>query len=183
MGEMADPTTHAEYTPPTPWRTPAAWLATGLGVSVGVPAPGTVGAIWGVPLWLAIAQLPSHAGQLAAVAALILAGGPLCSRAARELVELGVAQNEKDPQAITWDEFTTVPLVYAFAPSACTCATWLIAGFALHRVFDITQPWPCRRLERLPRGWGVMADDVAAAAYAGVAFALMHYAWTAASPT
>lgn len=162
----------------TPWRTPAAWLATGLGVSVGVPAPGTVGAIWGVPIWFAVAQIPSHFGQLAVIAAMILVGGPLCSRAARELVSLGHAPDSNDPQAITWDEFATVPLVYAFAPDACTCASWLLTGFALHRLFDITKPWPCRRLERLPGGWGIMADDVAAAAYAGVAYAVLWRWWS-----
>ena len=161
----------------SPLKTPAAWLATGLGVSVGVPAPGTVGAVWGVPIWLAVAQIPGHVGQLAVIATLIVLGGPLCTRAARELQALGLTEDTKDPQAITWDEFTTVPLVYAFAPAACTCAPWLAAGFALHRVFDITKPWPCRRLERLPRGWGVMADDVAAAVYAGVCYAAAWRLW------
>lgn len=161
-----------------PRQSVAAWLATGLGVSQGVPAPGTVGAIWGVPLWLAIAQIPSYPAQLATIAGLILLGGPLCTRAARDLHRHGLTPDTKDPQAITWDEFTTVPLVYAFAPSACTCVTWLLAGFALHRLFDITKPWPCKRLERLPDGWGVMADDVAAALYAGVSYALLWRWWT-----
>lgn len=153
--------------------TPAIWLATGLGVSRDVPAPGTVGAIWGMPLALAIAQLPGLGWQLATIAALIAIGGPLCGRAAADLVRLDQTEDAKDPQAITWDEFTTVPLVYAFAPGSCTCATWLIAGFVLHRVFDITKPWPCRRLETLPGGWGIMADDVAAACYAGVVYAVL----------
>ena len=149
-----------------------------MGVSLDTPAPGTVGAIWGVPLWLAIVQLPSYGWQLGAIAALVLVGGPLCTRAASDLVRLGLAEDAKDPQAITWDEFTTVPIVYAFAPGSCYCATWLAVGFALHRLFDITKPWPCRRLERLPAGWGVMADDVAAAGYAGVAYALLWRWWT-----
>ncbi|MEO0531636.1 MAG: phosphatidylglycerophosphatase A [Planctomycetota bacterium] len=163
----------------TPRQSVAAWLATGLGVSVGVPAPGTVGAIWGVPIWLAIAWfVPNYSLQLATIATLIALGGPLCTRAAKDLVRLGFVDDTKDPQAITWDEFTTVPLVYAFAPNACTCASWLGIGFALHRLFDITKPWPCRRLEQLPEGWGVMADDLAAACYAGVAYALLWRLWT-----
>lgn len=162
----------------SPKQSVAAWLATGLGVSQGVPAPGTVGAIWGVPIWLAIAQIPSYPAQLAVIAGLIAIGGPLCGRAAKDLVRLGLAEDEKDPQAITWDEFTTVPLVYAFAPAACTCATWLALGFALHRLFDITKPWPCKRLEKLPGGWGVMADDVMASGYAGVVYAVLWRWWT-----
>lgn len=157
----------------SPRQSVAAWLATGLGVSQGVTAPGTIGALWGIPIWLGIAQIPSHAGQLATIVMLIVLGGPLCTRAAKDLVRLGLAQDTKDPQAITWDEFMTVPLVYAFAPGACMCVTWLIAGFALHRLFDITKPWPCKQLEHLPNGWGVMADDVAAAIYAGVCYRLL----------
>lgn len=158
---------------PAARSTLAIWLATGLGVSRGVPAPGTVGALWGVPLYLAIRQLPGPGWQIVAIATVVAIGVPLCGRAAADLVRLGLAADAKDPQEITWDEFATVPIVYACAPGACTCATWLAIGFALHRLFDITKPWPCRRLERLPDGWGVMADDVAASLYAGAAFAAL----------
>ncbi len=151
----------------------AIWLATGLGVSRGVPAPGTVGAIWGIPLYLAIAQIPCQSGQVAAVAVLIAVGIPICTRAASDLVRLNPETDGKDPQEITWDEFTTVPMVYLCAPEACHCALWLATGFALHRLFDITKPWPCYLLERLPRGWGIMLDDVVAALYAGACYALL----------
>ena len=40
------------------------------------------------------------------------------------------------------------------------------AAFAAFRVFDVAKPPPIRRIERLPGGWGVMADDLAAALYA-----------------
>ena len=63
-----------------------------------------------------------------------------------------------------------MPIVYAFVPESCSCAQWLVAGFALHRLFDITKPWPCRRLEKLPGGWGIMADDVMASLYAGLVY-------------
>ena len=36
---------------------------------------------------------------------------------------------------------------------------YLLAGFVLFRIFDIAKPFPCRRLEKLPGGWGIMADD------------------------
>jgi len=36
----------------------------------------------------------------------------------------------------------------------------------LFRIFDIGRPFPCRRLESLPGGLGIMADDVAAAGWA-----------------
>lgn len=43
---------------------------------------------------------------------------------------------------------------------------WLIAGFALFRLFDIIKPWPASRFDRMRGGAGVMLDDLAAAFYA-----------------
>ncbi|HYA97381.1 MAG TPA: phosphatidylglycerophosphatase A [Methylomirabilota bacterium] len=45
---------------------------------------------------------------------------------------------------------------------------YLLAGFILFRVFDIWKPFPVRRLESLPRGWGIMADDWMAGVYAAI---------------
>jgi phosphatidylglycerophosphatase A len=43
---------------------------------------------------------------------------------------------------------------------------WLLAGFLLFRLFDIWKPLGARRLQDLPGGWGVVADDVLAGLYA-----------------
>ncbi|MBN1492178.1 MAG: phosphatidylglycerophosphatase A [Phycisphaerae bacterium] len=40
--------------------------------------------------------------------------------------------------------------------------------FVLFRVFDITKPPPIRRFEKLPAGWGVLTDDLAAGVYANL---------------
>ncbi|MGB2621666.1 MAG: phosphatidylglycerophosphatase A [Candidatus Acidiferrum sp.] len=45
---------------------------------------------------------------------------------------------------------------------------YLLLGFLLFRLFDIWKPFPVRQLERLPRGWGIMADDWMAAVYAAI---------------
>ena len=45
---------------------------------------------------------------------------------------------------------------------------YLLLGFILFRVFDIWKPWPMRRLEKLPGGWGIMADDWMAGIYAAI---------------
>jgi len=45
---------------------------------------------------------------------------------------------------------------------------YLLLGFILFRVFDIWKPWPVRRLEKLPGGWGIMADDWMAGVYAAI---------------
>ena len=41
-------------------------------------------------------------------------------------------------------------------------------GFALFRIFDIAKPWPIRKLETLPKGWGILADDLLAGVYAWI---------------
>ena len=53
---------------------------------------------------------------------------------------------------------------------ALSFANWkyLLLGFILFRVFDIWKPWPVRRLEKLPGGWGIMADDWMAGLYAAI---------------
>jgi phosphatidylglycerophosphatase A len=44
----------------------------------------------------------------------------------------------------------------------------LLLGFILFRIFDIWKPFPARQLERLPGGWGIMADDWMAGIYAAI---------------
>jgi phosphatidylglycerophosphatase A len=142
----------------------AVWLATGLGVGLIAPAPGTAGAaMWGMPLAWAIGGLPGIGWQLLAIVALIAVGIPLCTAAGRAL------GGKKDNQAIIWDEIVTVPIVFLLVP----LSSWTVAlvGFLLHRLLDITKPAPARQLERLPDGLGVMADDVAAGVYACLALA------------
>ncbi|MHC4771844.1 MAG: phosphatidylglycerophosphatase A [Planctomycetota bacterium] len=51
-----------------------------------------------------------------------------------------------------------------------------VLGFALFRLFDILKPWPCKRLEKLPAGVGILADDLMAGVYGGiVASIVIHY--------
>jgi phosphatidylglycerophosphatase A len=44
----------------------------------------------------------------------------------------------------------------------------VVAAFFLFRIMDVVKPFPARRLEDLPRGWGIMADDVMAGIYANL---------------
>ncbi len=48
--------------------------------------------------------------------------------------------------------------------------SWLIGLYALvlFRVFDIAKPFPVNRAQKLPRGWGVVADDLLAGIYAAL---------------
>src|SRR5262245_42689643 len=134
------------------------WLATGMGLGLISPAPGTVGALWGLPLAWGVGYLPGVWWQLPAILAVNLVCIPLATAAG---VALG---GKKDNQAICCDEFASMPIVFLLTP----LVNWKIgvAGFLLHRAFDITKPPPARQLERLPDGLGVMADDWIAAVYA-----------------
>jgi phosphatidylglycerophosphatase A len=67
-----------------------------------------------------------------------------------------------DPSAAVIDEVLGMAITLAGAP--ITSAT-LVIGFVLFRIFDILKLPPGRRLERLPAGWGVMADDACAGVY------------------
>lgn len=150
-------------------KSPAVWLATGLGISLVVPGvPGSVGAaVWGLPLAWAVCQLPGIGWQIAAIVVLNLIGIPIATAAGRAL------GGKKDNQSIVWDEIATVPIVFLFVP----LTNWKIglAGFVLHRLFDILKPPPASQLERLPDGLGVMADDWIAGFYACAA--LTGLAW------
>ena len=147
----------------------ALFIATGFGLgSITPAAPGTLGALMGVPLAIALAMIPSLGGvpgwafQFAILASLLLIGIPVCTRAQSVL-------GKKDPGEVIWDEIATVPIVFLFVPRHLMLNIFvLVLGFVLHRVFDIFKPPPCRRLERLPYGVGIMSDDIMAAVYGAV---------------
>jgi phosphatidylglycerophosphatase A len=155
--------------PPVPTLQRAAvCLATGLGVCLIAPAPGTVGtALFGMPLAWVVGQLPGIGWQVLAIVIAVFVGIPLATAANRAL---GAA---KDHQAIVWDEIAAMPIVFLLVP----LANWKVAlaGFALFRFFDILKPPPARQLERLPEGLGIMADDAMAAVYACAALGL--FSW------
>lgn len=70
---------------------------------------------------------------------------------------------KKDPGLIVVDEVLGQWITLAGATVLNTRA--LVAGFVLFRLFDIWKPWPVRKLERLPEGIGIVADDLAAGVY------------------
>lgn len=161
-----------------PWSSPALLVATCCGVGRVPAAPGTAGAALGVPLALATGAVATWAAgpagsppvvaaiEAGLIATLALVGVPACARAAALL------GRGKDPGAIVYDEFVALPLVLLPVPPAARSLACLAAAFVLFRIFDIAKPLPCRRLERLPAGWGIMADDQAAAAWAAACLAL-----------
>lgn len=135
---------------------PAHWLAFGFGAGLTPYAPGTAGTLvaW-LAAWLVGEPLATSAG-LAAIAVLFALGVWVCDLTGRHL---GIP----DHGAMVWDEIVAFLLVLAIIPATLA---WQSAAFALFRLFDIVKPPPIRWLEaRFKGGWGVMVDDLAAAAY------------------
>jgi phosphatidylglycerophosphatase A len=141
------------------------WLATGSYFGLSPIMPGTVGALWGLPLSWALEQVPWPILRGICIVALCLAGIPLCSEAVRRM------GGKKDPGSIVWDEIASLPITFFLVPM--NSAVIVVAGFVLHRVFDITKPPPARQLERLPEGLGVMADDWIAGIYSNLSLHLL----------
>jgi len=147
-----------------------AWtVATFFGAGLGKPGPGTWGSVAAVLLWAAYAWLAQPTPQallialLAGIAASIALGVPAATIAARE-------SGRHDPQFVVIDE-----VAGQWIALLGSRADWRHALLALilFRLFDITKPFPARQLESLPRGWGIVFDDVAAGLYAlGVAYLL-----------
>ncbi len=122
-------------------------------------APGTWGSVAGLlyftvvfyPLgWLGVLLL-NLIGLYVAVA--------ICGEAEFRL-------GRRDPGEVIIDEFVAMPLCFLGWPALVGPApAWVVflAGFVLFRFFDILKPLGIARLQDLPAGWGVVADDVAAA--------------------
>lgn len=138
-----------------------------------LPAPGTWGSAAGL---LYFAVLFQHA-SIGAVLAASLAGGYL---AVGLCGEAEVRLREKDPGKIVLDEVIAIPLCFlgwrALLPAVPAWAL-LLLGFLLFRLFDIIKPLGIRRLQALPGGWGVVADDVAAALVACATLHLGVWGW------
>ncbi|MBC8346694.1 MAG: phosphatidylglycerophosphatase A [Candidatus Marinimicrobia bacterium] len=66
---------------------------------------------------------------------------------------------EHDPSRIVIDEWVGQWLALSMMPVTVTTG---VIGLIAFRIFDILKPGPVRWMERLPGGWGIMADDVAA---------------------
>lgn len=146
--------------------TPEHLLAFGFGTGLSPVAPGTVGTLIGVLLFVPLSLLPPPLFA-AAVALLFALGCWICGESARLL---GV----HDHGGIVLDEIVGYPI--AAAPLLLFPALplpWLAGGmaaaFVLFRLFDILKPWPIGALDRHVRGgFGIMLDDLVAALLAAV---------------
>ncbi len=148
----------------------AALLATGFGSGLSPIAPGTAGSLVGLLIaWLLASHVPilgSWLGLLMSGLALGLLGvaisGPVCR-----------ALEAEDPGCIVIDEIAGQMWAAAGAVLVPGAPVWAwIAAFVLFRFFDVVKPLGIARLQRLPGGWGVVADDLGGGLAAGLLLAL-----------
>ena len=129
----------------------ASWFFTGL-----MPkAPGTVGTLAAIPMVWAIHVLGAVYGGVCLL--ILISVAILTSGLSRKLM------GREDPSEIVIDEAAGYSVTVFLLP-----LSWfnLFFGFLLFRLFDISKPFPIRRLERVKGGFGIVLDDLLAGIYA-----------------
>ena len=129
-------------------------------------APGTVGSLAGLVVYLLVWWSQSHVVEVGLIVLLFAAGVWAGTTAERYFGGI-------DPGLIVIDEVVGMLITLAFIPVGLSGA---IAGFVLFRIFDVIKPFPAGRFERLHGGLGVMADDAMAAVYANLTLRLALWA-------
>lgn len=146
-------------------------LVTGGGVGLIPLAPGTWGTVVGVLLFLPTLVL-SEPWQTLVLGSLILM---VCviTVALGEWTE--VFLGKKDPQCVVLDEIAGILVTLTLFRGVWPLWLTLLSGFALFRVLDIVKLAPARQAEKLPKGWGVLIDDLISGCYAA---AMLWAAWS-----
>jgi phosphatidylglycerophosphatase A len=152
------------------WLRPLVASCFGLGYSPIMP--GTCGALIGPLLYIPLAlAIPSEPLQTILIAALLLLWSWIT-------IALGSwaehYYQRKDSQIFVTDEvagFLLTVLLFHDPARPVLSTLW---AFPVTRIIDILKIPPARRLEHLPRGWGVLADDLLGSVYAAIA---LHCLW------
>jgi phosphatidylglycerophosphatase A len=131
-------------------------VATVFGIGYVPLAPGTFGSIAGLVLWMV---LPASAAIHTAVILGLLVLGSIAGNVAERHF------SRTDPRQVVVDEVMGMLVTLFLNPVGLKGA---FVGFLFFRATDVMKPYPANRLERLPGGVGVMADDFMAAVYANL---------------
>jgi len=145
----------------TPFQKVSRYLAVGLGAGYVPKAPGTAGAVVGIPVGLAINQA---SGLMVSLLLLLLLFVISCVSSHVMAKSVG----KKDPQVVVIDEI--IGMAIALWQLPCSMAVVLIQ-FMLFRLFDIYKPFPVKQMEDIfTGGAGIVMDDVMAGIMANVLF-------------
>ncbi len=141
------------------------FLATGFFVGTVPFAPGTFGAIIGLPVCFLISKVSFlFAGVFTLVFVLFAVW---VSAAASKILK------KEDPAEIVIDEIAGLMVTLVGIPFTAGTA---VAGFVIFRAFDILKPFPIRTLEeKVPGGADIVIDDVMAGIYANIILRLAIY--------
>jgi phosphatidylglycerophosphatase A len=143
-------------------RRAAVFIATAAGAGYAPVAPGTFGSAVGILIYFITRGWPA-AWQAALVALIVVVGTWASTEAAHHF-------GREDPGFVVIDEVAG-QLVTLFLLHVGVVGAAL--GFLVFRALDIVKPWPARRFEDLPGGFGIMADDVMAGVYGWVIMAVV----------
>ncbi len=131
-------------------------------------APGTWGSLPPAVIFVLINYLSyCQSCVITTMALLAIAASIACVVCAPAAIK---RTGSKDPGEVVADECAgqavTFLIIGAVLPEYAFITA--IMGFLIFRFFDILKPYPIRKLEKLPQGWGVLADDLLAGVYAGI---------------
>jgi phosphatidylglycerophosphatase A len=137
--------------------------------------PGTYGSAAASLLLFLVYLAYDHVGLLSSHPSIwpitLIAGLVLLSILSVALAPWAIAYfGREDPGPFVLDEAAAICLTMLFLPLR---PGWhelipIALGFGAFRLFDIWKPPPVRQIEELPRGWGILLDDLAAAVYANI---------------
>lgn len=139
------------------WKYLAVAAATGFGLGLSPFASGTTGALLGIPLMFCLSAVWTGpiVWQICCCVILAVAALPLCDVAEKHF-------NRKDDRRIVADEYLTFPICMIGLP---ICIPALGLAFITNRIFDILKPPPAGWAQKLPGGFGIVADDTISALY------------------
>ena len=154
----------ARPTPAFVFAHPAHFLALGFGSGLSPFAPGTVGTLLAIPLFIALDLVLPPLSLFGVIVAFFGVGVWACGRTGREL---GIP----DHSGMNWDEVVAMMLVLLLTPPDWR---WRAFAFFAFRFFDVVKPPPIREIDRTMKGGlGVMFDDIVAAFYTLMLMALV----------
>ena len=135
-------------------------LATLFGIGNVQHCSGTVGSLVGTVIYAIIIRKVAILPRLLAMLFILILSLIVCDIAEKAL-------KKHDPQEVILDEFVAMPFVFfsveEYFPKKLNVAFIMIIGFIIFRIFDILKPIGINRLQKLPGGIGIVADDIAAA--------------------
>ena len=132
-------------------------LATGFGLGYSPIMPGTTGSIPGFILVCFFLKF-SWPVQIFLIILSFFTGVWVSNNALKYF-------HEQDPGAITIDEIVSLPVTFFLIPLS---PATILTGFIINRILDIIKPFPAYRSQALPKGWGIMTDDLITGIYSNI---------------